>query len=138
MKKCLTFISIFLICTHLSGCFGIARNLIDLHPAPPAGTYAVSSIGTEDGSVEFYSQITDEVMVINEDGTGTFYYGETLYDIAFKNGALHIDGERIQYIYTSGAPEESLVVVYWFRDGVNSIALRPVNESAEDALLAIN
>lgn len=96
--------------------------------SPPAGTYAVSSVGTADGSTEFYSSQTADALAINEDGTGSFYYKETRYDIRFEQSILTIGDRKVAYRYIAGSEdEEPLLTLYWSQDGINTIALRPVS-----------
>ncbi len=91
-----------------------------------AGTYAVSSIGTTDGGINYYSKDTNQILKIYEDGTGSFYFKNTHYDVTFEKDALVINGQQLPYRYIAGTEDnEPLLMLYWYRDGTSSIALRP-------------
>lgn len=93
---------------------------------PPSGIYAVSSIGTTDGDTLFYSAVTDELLVLNEDGTGTFFYDGKDYNIILDGSRLLVDGEECAYSYNVLKTGEKILFLFWARDNTNSIALRPI------------
>ena len=127
MKKCLLCIAILtLAALFLTGCCCCLST--DSTP-PPAGTYGVSSVGTMDGSVQYSYSLTHEIMVIEKDGTGTFYFGGEEYDIAFDDGKLQAEGRELSYQYTSGDADEAMLLIYWQQDDVNTIILRPIQET---------
>lgn len=95
--------------------------------APPAGTYGISSVEKADGSILSYDSATDQIMTVDKDGKGSFHYDGTLYSIAFENKALTINGEQIPCRYTlMTTTYDSLLTLYWFKDGVRTITLHPV------------
>lgn len=96
--------------------------------APPAGTYGISSVEKADGSILSYDSATDQIMTVDKDGKGSFHYDGTLYSIAFENKALTINGEQIPCRYTlMTTTDDSLLTLYWFKDGVRTITLHPVS-----------
>lgn len=95
-----------------------------------AGTYAITSIGLIDGGSNYYNANTKQLLTIREDGTGSFYFKETHYDITFEKEVLMINGQQLPYRYIPGSEnDEPLLMLYWYRDGTTSIALRPVPEA---------
>ena len=66
--------AVCLMCVTFSGCCcpvipDMFSEVSSVSQTPPPGTYAVSSIGTMEGDTVFYSAVTDEILVLNEDGT---------------------------------------------------------------------
>ena len=95
---------------------------------PPAGSYAVSSVGTVDGSMEIYSELTDEILTLAEDGTGTFLFAEQQHEILLQDYVLLVDGEPIGYSYYPEGGETPILMLLWANEEAGSIALRPVTE----------
>lgn len=96
--------------------------------APPAGTYHISSVEAADGTIHSYDAATDQIMTVDKDGKGSFHYDGTLYSIAFENNALTVNGEQIPCRYTlMTTTDDSLLTLYWFKDGVRTITLHPVS-----------
>lgn len=95
---------------------------------PPAGTYAVSSVGGVDGSMDIYSELTDEILTLAEDGTGTFLFAEKTYEILLQDYVLLVDGEPIGYSYYPEGGETPIWMLLWANEEAGSIALRPVTE----------
>ncbi len=124
MKKSLRFLliaTIFLLGISLTSCCCCINSD---SPAPPAGAYGVSSVGTMDGSVIFYDSLTSDIMMIEKDGTGTFFFEGQEYDIAFEDGKLQVDGRSLSYQYMTSSPDEPMLVIYWTQDNTNTIILR--------------
>ena len=95
-----------------------------------AGTYAISSTGTLDGGSNYYSDDTKQVLTIHEDGTGSFYFKEVRYDITFEDDVLTVNGQQLPYRYIPGSENDKpMLTLYWYRDGISSIILRPVPEA---------
>ena len=124
MKKALSFLlvaAIFICCISLTGCCCCINSD---SPAPPAGAYGVSSVGTMDGSVIFHDSPAGDVMMIENDGTGTFFFKGQEYDIAFEDGKLQVDGRSLSYQYMTSSPDEPMLVIYWTQDNINTVILR--------------
>jgi hypothetical protein len=95
-----------------------------------AGTYAVTNIGLTDGGSNYYNANTDQILTIREDGTGSFYFKQTHYDITFEKEVLVVNGQQLPYRYIPGSEnDEPLLILYWYRDGTTSISLRPAPKS---------
>lgn len=95
-----------------------------------AGTYAISSTGTITGGSNYYSDDTKQVLTICEDGTGSFYFKEVRYDITFEDEVLTVNGQQLPYRYIPGSENDKpMLTLYWYRDGISSIILRPVPEA---------
>lgn len=95
-----------------------------------AGTYAVTNIGLTDGGSNYYNANTDQILTIREDGTGSFYFKQTHYDITFEKEVLVVNGQQLPYRYIPGSEnDEPLLMLYWYRDGTTSISLRPAPKS---------
>lgn len=92
---------------------------------PPAGTYAVSSVG-ENGNVQFYSQVTEEVLTLSQDGTGSFFFAGQQYDILLQGSTLTVNGKPIGFSYTVLSEEEAMLMFLWPNEGADSIVLRPI------------
>ena len=95
---------------------------------PPAGNYGVSSVGAADGSVYFSESLTNEIMVIEKDGTGTFYFNGQEYDFVFEDGKLQVDGRSLAYQYMDDDSDEWMLLIYWPYDSINTIILRPISD----------
>ena len=89
---------------------------------PPAGTYAVSSVGLN-GSVNFYGAVTDEVLTISQDGTGTFVFADQQYAVALRDGVFAVDGEAVGFSYS---PDEGMLMLLWGKEDADTIVLRPI------------
>ena len=133
MRKCIRFLTaavLCLLCVTMTGCCAIIPELLSpvssSDQLPPPGTYAVSSVGTMDGSTMFYTDVGDELFVLNPDGTGSFFYDGKSYEILLDGSKLLVDGEECSYRYVVLETEEEILFLYWARDDTNSIALRPV------------
>lgn len=123
--------AVCLMCVTFSGCCcpvipDMFSEVSSVSQTPPPGTYAVSSIGTMEGDTVFYSAVTDEILVLNEDGTGNFYYDGQTYEITLDGNALLVDGEECFCTYQTLETDEAILFLYWARDDTNTIALRPI------------
>ena len=116
---------LFLLSVFLTGCCCCISN--ESSP-PPAGNYGVSSVGGTDGSVYFSDSLTTEIMVIEKDGTGTFYFNGQEYDFAFEDGKLQVDGRSLVYQYSSQSDDDAMLLIYWSQDDINTIILRPISD----------
>lgn len=131
MKKYLSITALCLLCILMSGCCVMIPGLfpsdvVSTGQTPPPATYAVSSVGTMEGKVQFYSSVTDEILVINEDGTGSFFFDGQSYTITLEGNQLLVDGEECICQYNVLDTGEAILFLYWARDNTNTIALRPI------------
>ena len=67
-------------------------------------------------------------MVIEKDGTGTFYFNGQEYDFVFEDGKLQVDGRSLAYQYMDDDSDESMLLIYWSYDSINTIILRPISD----------
>ncbi len=94
---------------------------------PPAGSYAVSSISV-DGDMLIYGEETDEILVLSEDGSGTFFFAEKQHSILLQDGTLSVDGEPMGFSYYPEGGDTPILMLLWASEDAYSIALRPVTE----------
>ena len=95
---------------------------------PPAGSYAVSSISVN-GDMQIYGEETDEILMLSEDGTGTFLFDGTQHSILLQEGILSVDGQPIGFSYYPKSGDAPVLMLLWANEEAFSIALRPVTES---------
>lgn len=94
------------------------------------GYYLVSSVG-KDGDVSFYGNMNPENgwLLLNEDGTGTFFFECVEGELTWQEDALNWQGQTLMGLtaryYDSELGREDSMVMLYFTDPVVSVALRP-------------
>lgn len=94
------------------------------------GYYLVSSVG-KDGDVSFYGNMNPENgwLLLNEDGTGTFFFEGVEGELTWQEDALNWQGQTLMGLtaryYDSELGREDSMVMLYFTDPVVSVALRP-------------
>lgn len=94
------------------------------------GYYLVSSVG-KDGDVSFYGNMNPKNgwLLLNEDGTGTFFFEGVEGELTWQEDALNWQGQTLMGLtaryYDSELGREDSMVMLYFTDPVVSVALRP-------------
>lgn len=94
------------------------------------GYYLVSSVG-KDGDVSFYGHMNPENgwLLLNEDGTGTFFFEGVEGELTWQEDTLNWQGQTLMGLtaryYDSELGREDSMVMLYFTDPVVSVALRP-------------
>lgn len=94
------------------------------------GYYLVSSVG-KDGDVSFYGNMNPENgwLLLNEDGTGTFFFEGVEGELTWQEDALNWQDQTLMGLtaryYDSELGREDSMVMLYFTDPVVSVALRP-------------
>lgn len=96
------------------------------------GYYLVSSVG-KDGDVSFYGSMSPENgwLLLNEDGTGTFFFEGVEGELTWQEDALSWQGQTLMGLtaryYDSELGREDSMVMLYFTDPVVSVILRPAS-----------